>query len=351
MTIEQHEPASQAQGPTPGSMLRAAREARGMSEQEVADSLKLRLSLVRDIEQDRFDQQTAHTFTKGYLRIYARLVGVAEDTVVAAYEGMGYVETPFAEMHSFSERTRREARERRIRLASWSIVILLIAGVLYWIIARPAEKPAVVHLDDKALSAPASQDKTTSTDNKSTNSAPVTTAATADSAATAAPAPSAATAVAANTQAANTPVANTSTAANTPVAAPMSPAAAALVAAGADPAKVVPQTAATQTAAADQTASTAEDAGSKQPAADQAKGDVVITFKGDCWLEVYDAKNKKLLSGTRRAGQHEALSGEAPFRMIVGAPKNVIVTFKGENVDMKRFPVGRVARFQLPLQK
>lgn len=340
MTTEQHEPvpAPQMTGPTPGSMLRAAREARGMTEQEVADSLKLRLSLVRDIEQDRFDQQTAYTFTKGYLRIYARLVGISEEAVVASYEGMGYVETPFAEMHSFSERTRREAREHRIRMASWAVVLLIIAGVLYWIIARPAEKPAVVRLDDKVLNAPASQNGKAPAAEPAANQA---VAATTDATASAATA----VAVPATTSAADT------TSAAAP-AATMSPAAAALVAAGADPAKVVPQTITTPTDSQTSAAPAANaDSANAQAPAEQVSGDVVITFNGDCWLEVYDAKNKKLLSGTRRAGQHEALSGQAPFRMIIGAPKNVAITFKGEAVDMKRFPVGRVARFQLPLQK
>ena len=40
-----------------GHYLKLAREQRGMSQQDVAHRLNLRISLIRDIEQDRFDQK------------------------------------------------------------------------------------------------------------------------------------------------------------------------------------------------------------------------------------------------------------------------------------------------------
>jgi transcriptional regulator with XRE-family HTH domain len=72
MTTEQRHETAQL---TPGTILKTAREQRGMSQQDVAHRLNLRISLIRDIEEDRFDQKTASTFTRGYLKTYARFVG------------------------------------------------------------------------------------------------------------------------------------------------------------------------------------------------------------------------------------------------------------------------------------
>lgn len=316
MTIEHHDSSSATV--SPGKLLREAREARGLSQPEVASRLNLRVSLVRDIEQDRFDQRTATTFTRGYLKIYARLVGISEDDVVAAYETLGFVDKPFAEMHSFSGRRRLEANENRLRLFSWLLFIVIGLGVLFWIMGRPAEKPELVKLDDKALLNAASASVTI------------------------APAPVVSEAVAltvspgVSTAIETAPVANVASSAAVAASSAQTAASAAVVATA-----VVTEAAAS---AAVTTVATTDNA------VVTMDGDLQIRFTGDCWLEVYDAKNKKLLSGTRKSGQQESLKGEAPFRLTVGAPKHVLITFKGESVDMKRFPIGRVARFQLPLQ-
>nr|MBP8220988.1 DUF4115 domain-containing protein [Aeromonadaceae bacterium] len=84
--------------------------------------------------------------------------------------------------------------------------------------------------------------------------------------------------------------------------------------------------------------------------AEADKNALVISYSGPCWLEVTDARGKKVVSATRRAGQRDVLTGKAPFRLNIGAPKYVAISFLGEAVDMSRFPVGRPARFELPLK-
>lgn len=130
MTTEQQDPIRPvtATPDSPGQLLRAAREARGLTQPEVASRLNLRVSLVRDIEEDRFDQRTASTFTRGYLKTYAKLVGASEERVVAAYERLGLTEVKYAEMHSFSGRNRLETNEHRMRIGGWLLCIALAAG-------------------------------------------------------------------------------------------------------------------------------------------------------------------------------------------------------------------------------
>ena len=325
MTTEQQDPIRPvtvtATPDSPGQLLRAAREARGLTQPEVASRLNLRVSLVRDIEEDRFDQRTASTFTRGYLKTYAKLVGASEERVVAAYEQLGLTEVKYAEMHSFSGRNRLETNENRMRIGGWLLCIALAAGVLYWIMGRPAEKPAVVKMDEQTLfdtansAGVASEPTVTERLPVAQPAAPVVSAA-----ATSVVSPATAVTQDATVVAASATV-------TTPVTA--------------SAAVVAP--APTASASADNVTAAAE-------VAEADKNALVISYSGPCWLEVTDARGKKVVSATRRAGQRDVLTGKAPFRLNIGAPKYVAISFLGEAVDMSRFPVGRPARFELPLK-
>lgn len=344
MTTEQHDQPrpETVTSDSPGQLLRVAREARGLTQPEVASRLNLRVSLVRDIEEDRFDQRTASTFTRGYLKTYAKLVGASEERVVAAYERLGLSEVKYAEMHSFSGRTRLETNENRMRLGSWLLFFAIGAGALYWILGRPAEKPAVVTMDEQTLLEAAGQSATAGsntnpvgkrnelplaapTQAENTSKQAVVSAAVAVSAAQGV-APGVEAPATTTTAAVIQPAVSTSTSAQTAVVAP---AANTLVVID-KPAESVP--------AVDQ-ATTPVDADA-----------LVISYSGNCWLEVTDASGKKVLSATRHAGQRDVLKGKAPFKLNIGAPKYVSISFMGQAVDMKRFPVGRPARFELPLK-
>lgn len=335
MTTEQHDqPRPETATPdSPGQLLRMAREARGLTQPEVASRLNLRVSLVRDIEEDRFDQRTASTFTRGYLKTYAKLVGASEERVVAAYERLGLSEVKYAEMHSFSGRTRLEANENRMRLGSWLLFFALGAGALYWILGRPAEKPAVVTMDEQTLLEAAGQSVT-----EASNANPVgernelTIAPVQKDSASVQPAASAA-AVAVAVSAAQAVTPAVQAAETAPETTPNDAAQAAVTATDAVPDSAV----SAAVAPVEATPPVEADA-------------LVISYTGDCWLEVTDASGKKVLSATRHAGQRDVLKGKAPFKLNIGAPKYVSVSFMGQAVDMKRFPVGRPARFELPLK-
>ena len=298
-----------------------------MSHQEVAASLNLRVTLVREIEQDKFDSRTATTFTRGYLKAYAKLVGIPDEPVVAAYESLvGVDEVEYAQMHSFSRRTRLEANENRLRTLSWILSLLLIGGLFYWYWSQPAEKPAVVKLDASQLP---------------TSSALATEPA-ADSAAVTAqndednlPAPQVdedSTAVVSEPPASESSNSGAVAVEGTSVAASQSAAVAATNVA----------LASTSNAASSATSAAVDSA--------VVAAGLVITFSGDCWLKVVDANGKVLVEGLRRGGTEARLDGKAPFKLTVGAIKFVSISYMGEAVDTKQFPVGRVARFTLPLK-
>ena len=79
--------AQAAENPRPsfGSWLRHQREARSVSMREIADNSKISLRYLEALEQDRFDVLPAPVFARGFLREYARVVGLNPDEVVNLY--------------------------------------------------------------------------------------------------------------------------------------------------------------------------------------------------------------------------------------------------------------------------
>lgn len=77
-------PAALPQGSL-GAWLRAQREARGVGLREIADSSKISLRYLEALETDRLDVLPAPVFTRGFLREYARVVGLDPDEVVNLY--------------------------------------------------------------------------------------------------------------------------------------------------------------------------------------------------------------------------------------------------------------------------
>jgi cytoskeleton protein RodZ len=67
-------------------MLVEARNAMGLSQKNVADQLFLTPTLIRHMDEGQFHLISKTAYIKGYLRTYARVVGISGDEVVAGYE-------------------------------------------------------------------------------------------------------------------------------------------------------------------------------------------------------------------------------------------------------------------------
>lgn len=68
-----------------GDWLRRQREMREISLRDIADRTKISLRYLQAMEDDRFDLLPAPIFAKGFLREYARYVGLSPDEVVNHY--------------------------------------------------------------------------------------------------------------------------------------------------------------------------------------------------------------------------------------------------------------------------
>ena len=77
--------ADQDAGTSFGTWLRRQREARQISLREIAERTKISLRYLEAMEEDRFETLPAPIFAKGFLREYARYVGLSPDEVVNHY--------------------------------------------------------------------------------------------------------------------------------------------------------------------------------------------------------------------------------------------------------------------------
>lgn len=68
-----------------GRWLRSQRELRGIALRAIADSSKISLGYLRDLEAGRFDLLPAEVFTKGFLRQYAGYVGLDPEEAINFY--------------------------------------------------------------------------------------------------------------------------------------------------------------------------------------------------------------------------------------------------------------------------
>lgn len=73
-----------------------------------------------------------------------------------------------------------------------------------------------------------------------------------------------------------------------------------------------------------------------------------ISLLYDSWIEVFDANNEKLYYNLAGAGQVLALSGVAPFSVLIGFSPGVVVEFNGDVFDHSPHSSGvGIARFTL----
>lgn len=74
---------------------------------------------------------------------------------------------------------------------------------------------------------------------------------------------------------------------------------------------------------------------------------LVLSLTMDCWIEIADALENRIYIGLANAGQTLTLKGTAPFDMLLGVIQGVSIEFNGEPFDTKPFATTGIARFNL----
>ena len=122
-------------GRSPGARLRVAREARGLSIEEVSDRLRLNAALVLAMEQDRLALLGPPVFARGHLRNYAALVGVPEKEIMAAYDTDEVPEPSF--LPALDLKPRGRSRVRWVWPLAAVVLAFVIVAAFWWWTAGP----------------------------------------------------------------------------------------------------------------------------------------------------------------------------------------------------------------------
>lgn len=108
-----------------GSSLREAREGKGISTAEVAAQLHLHEHIIVALEQDDHDRLPAPIYVRGYVRAYARLLGLDEEELLALYQP---AESP--ELRTVGMPPPAQRALERPRLPWRTLGLLLVLAVL-----------------------------------------------------------------------------------------------------------------------------------------------------------------------------------------------------------------------------
>ncbi len=312
----------------PGQILKRAREGKNLTVAAIATLMNLDLRTIEALERGDQDKLPAPIFVRGYLRGYARLVGVAEAVVLEAYSAQAPQE-PLPRSVGMSRVPVRPAfRAPAIPLKGllW-VIVLLIAGWfgVQWgpeLVARLNDSVAT---DIAETALPAAQQ--------------------ADAEVPAEPA------VDELADSAATPAEDVELTAGTSVLLE-------LPAPGPAPATEPPQAVEVVEPLlleeADVVASTAgNDSPDATPAAPATPApgpdELSIAFRmsGDSWVEVHAADKKKLIIGLLRKGDSRAVTGKAPLRVVLGNAAGVEVTVNGAPFDHNKYVRDNIARFEV----
>lgn len=314
-----------------GTILKNKREELGLTQRQIADRLRLRLSIIENIETNNFSSEQVATFTRGYLSSYARAVGLEPAQVLDALEQSQKDQPEEQNMKSFSRKTKREAHDSRIMNITWFILLVIvgISSVLWWqnreITMADLTADDVADFPETSLDAEQPPlDFSTITETKVE---PVTEE------------------VVVEDEHVNTEAPAENDEKNKLVKEKE-----------AEIATVLEQPKVTQEAQQSEIPPSSDKKESIEQLVIEQNNTVevernnqlVMNFANDCWIQIKDSTGKTLSTGVKKAGQSVTLNGKLPYSVILGAPENVSMTLSSEPIDLSGYTSGKVARFNLP---
>lgn len=327
----------------PGQVLSEARQAMGLTQQQVADKLNFRTTLVKDIEADNFDHSLPATFNRGYLKNYAKLVEVSADEILAGYEMLNVAKKQGAEMQSFSKQTKKQAENNLVMWISYLILALLIGSTVLWWLqdAKKSNNENKTVQPTVAASSSFSENKANTTELNTDIQTKVTESVPVDN--------TSITTLSQTLKDASKPISDIkeNSAENTEQPIDASSRNTTLN----ESSTAIDNQAESETAISehsdtalindDMDENTVIDFGPLEAA--------TFVFSGDCWVNIYDATGERIAWGIKKSGYVMNISGQAPFTITLGKPELVSIEFENETVDMSQFSRGNIAKFNLPL--
>jgi len=280
-----------------GKRFSTARAALNLSREEVAKELRLGVEIISALESEDHEQLSAPIYVTGYIRNYARLLKIPAEPLLAAYNKL-QVESPTIVSNAIPKRGPSYSRVL-IKIASLSIVLVLIAGIASWFQSQNFEPSTWFSKSEEVESAEplvALPQLAEEDDVPSTKEAEIVVSETENVIAT---------------EAESEPVIE------------------------AEPAIAVPEP-----------VIEAESEPAK-PVTEASKPEMVINLSSDSWADIQDSTGKQLIYGLLRSGKEYRLTGIIPFKVFLGNAKGVRIEYNGQLIDIEQHIRGNLARFQI----
>lgn len=317
-----------APGPAPGSasvgrlslgaQLAGKREQLGWSVPDVASHLKLAPRQIDAIEADNYAALPTMVMTRGFIRSYAKLLGLDAAALLATISPAVAAQPTVSPVHSqlstpFSESPFHLMGRSKFAY-KWLVVLaalLLLLAVAIRMDVLPGVQNAILALTEKSAATAAAS----TTDGEDKASVPA----------------------GADLQAAD---AAANAALTGAPAGPANGAAVSEIGANAVPANTVTGT------PTGVTTGTATNAAAVNPATGSG-GELVMNFRQDSWVEIKRADNTVLISRLVKAGTTESVDMSQPVNAIIGNLAGVDATLRGAPLDLKAGSKTNVARVTL----
>ncbi|MDU0354411.1 DUF4115 domain-containing protein [Paraglaciecola aquimarina] len=309
----------------PGEILKKARESAKLSIDDIANKIRLKKTLIEDLESDNYDINISLTFIKGYLKLYAKQVSVPEAEIVAAFEGLNTQKKEPAKLQSFSRRFNHQANDDKLMLVTYLIVGVVIALAVVWWFQQ----------SDTGQSLFSEQSIDSSQTSETVSLQPYS-----DEPVVQVP----------NVAAGASEPSLTDVGATDEIPEPIESVEQATTESSTDSetnfdqnivetpdevATVIEDASATTTAALEsaQTSSTTDES-QTTATSDAAPVELVFEFLDNCWTNISDATGEDIAYGVKTKGRVMTIAGIPPFVVTLGAPEFVKISYAGEPVDM-----------------
>ena len=269
---------------TVGGALKSAREQASYSIEFVASQTHLHTDIIVALEQDRFDELPGDVFVRGYIRAYAKVLGIDASSLIDTYESIKPDE-PKKVSVSNTKRRRISGVDPVVIWSTTAVAIILVGLVVSWWTHYEAESPvelteAAEQFDDPLPIEEPAPEKSSSDHQVSLGNL--------------------------------SPEINSSLQApgelqmeneETPVQTTNSP-------------RIVP-------------------AFIEAPLSggDVDKVRITVRYKEESWTEIFDARKRRLLHGLIQPGAIRVISGQAPFNVFLGNSPGVELEINGKPFD------------------
>jgi cytoskeleton protein RodZ len=340
---------------SPGVLLSNARQSKQLSKTDVAQKLCLKVNIIDALEKDEVLSTVSLTFTKGYIRSYAKLLGLDVESVIALFNELHASDTVQMpkKMQSFSRKVARENHDSRWMMVTYSLIaVVFILIIIWWVqnqssdfFSTTSNLPSIENVSQT----PAQTIETVEPEIPvATESFPTESLPTESS-----PTESPPTELTADETVTTQSILNDTTSSDTlskemdsntldaiPDFIPSS-----------SPANIEQVLDVLENETPDVESELRLFEGDDVASDPADIVELLFSFEQDCWVKITDATGNDIAYGIKEAGRIMPVSGQPPFSVILGAPKAVKVQYAGKSVDLSFLSPDRTGRFVLPLQE